>query len=231
MVGMRRIRRTRKTSIDQGGTDEKSKGSIFDDDDKWVLPKWRDEGELEEEKRLKAASLSTHGYAEAIESAIVLEKRYYQSITSFSIWPQGYAPYKGITREDIATFYRIKGAVDTAITAHLIDHLDGLQMKFMLMLSNRTFGWKKFWEGMPHSHMLGGVFKRGVRLQAPIASNKTHLNSAIRGLEIMKVIKAREARSKFGPVRVFSIDIQQLLRLAENRSRAAVKTTRLRGWD
>jgi len=208
---VKRIRRTRPGKA--------TPALSLDDDEFWEIPPWDND---------KRDTTSTDQIAEAGASndvtkiASAISRRWYP-LTSNSRWPESFASRATAMKKDCREAFRVALALTVALTTQLIGRLTDLELKIMLFILNRTWNWKKPREGIPASQFLGGVFHKGIQIQAPIASSPDHLHRACEQLERKGLIRITSALCNHGYVNVFEIDVGKAIQMADSIQRTARK--------
>lgn len=204
---VRRIRRTRS---------RKTPDPLFDFEDS-ELPDWDSRESCAKVKRQTVeVPNDIGGIAECIS------QRYYPNHGNMT-WPDDYASKGKAMGKDAGDAFRVEWATLKALTTSLVDSLSDLELKIMLFILNRTWGWKKPREGIPTSHFLTGVFHNRKRAQAPIAKSPSHFNEACKRLEGKGLIRITTAHCTSGSVNVYEINVRKVIAMAKQQQLLARK--------
>jgi len=188
----------------------------LDDDEFWDIPRWD-----EEEDVRSSATLGEAVEADDIAGiADAISKRWYPQ-NSDPEWPKHFLSKAQSMKGDRRHASRVAWALMHALTTQLIGHLPDLQLKVMLFILNRTWGWKKPREGIPYSHFQGGVFVKGQQIHSPVAKSPEHLHDACKRLESMGLIRITVAKSDHGNVNIFEINVRGVMKLMQEIQRTA----------
>ena len=186
----------------------------FDDDE---FPEWDAREPCSLGKRATENALNDIGsIAEAIS------KRHYPNNREMT-WPDEYSSKAKVMGKDAGNAFRVEWATLKALTTSLVDSLSDLELKIMLFILNRTWGWKKPREGIPIKHFLTGVFQKGKRVQAPIAKSPSHFNEACKRLEGAGLIRITTARCTSGSVNIYEINVRKVIQIAKQQQQLARK--------